>query len=231
MDLEAELVERVVPQLERLEKTFRPLAEALPITVEPDFRFVAAEEGRMNIQEAGRALRAREVSSVELTEAAIQKIEELNPKLNAFLTVTAELARAQALQADEELGDGVDRGALHGIPVALKDVFCTKGIRTTLGSRPLADFVPEYDATVAVKLREAGSVLLGKTGMHEFAYGITSTNPHYGRCGTRRTRSVSRAGRAGDRGRRWRRGWCLRRWGATRAGRFGCRRRSAGRWG
>ncbi|MCX6625549.1 MAG: amidase, partial [Acidobacteria bacterium] len=131
----------------------------------------------MSILQAAGALRAREVSSVELTRTALDAIERLNPQINAFLTVTAELALLQAGQADAELAAGIDHGPLHGIPVALKDVFSTRGIRTTAGAKQLSENIPGYDAAVTERLAAAGSVLLGKTGMHEFAYGITSNNP------------------------------------------------------
>lgn len=134
----------------------------------------------MNILEAGAALRARQVSSRELTQACLAKIDALNPSLNAFLTVTGEAALASADAADRELAAGVDRGPLHGIPIALKDVFCTKGVRTTCGSLLFRDHVPDYDAAVTEKLAAAGSVMLGKTHMHELAYGVTSNNPHFG---------------------------------------------------
>ncbi len=134
----------------------------------------------MNIQEAGAALRARRVSSSELTAECLRKIEGGNGALNAFLTVTAEGAMAAAETADRELAAGTDRGPLHGIPIALKDVFCTKGIRTTCGSLLFKDHVPGYDCAVAQRLAAAGSVLLGKTHMHELAYGVTSNNPHFG---------------------------------------------------
>ena len=134
----------------------------------------------MTILEAAAALRARKVSSAELTEAALNRIAALQEKLNAFITVMSEHARARARQADEELARGIDRGPLHGVPVAVKDVFCTKGARTTCGSKIFAGFVPDHDAAVVEKLEAAGAVLVGKTNMHELAYGITSSNPHYG---------------------------------------------------
>ena len=134
----------------------------------------------MNIQQAGAALRARQVSSRELTMECLRQIETKNGRLNAFLTVTAERALADAETADNELASGHDRGPLHGIPIALKDVFCTKGIRTTCGSLLFKDHVPDYDCAVAERLAAAGSVLLGKTHMHELAYGVTSNNPHFG---------------------------------------------------
>jgi aspartyl-tRNA(Asn)/glutamyl-tRNA(Gln) amidotransferase subunit A len=100
--------------------------------------------------------------------------------LNAFITVTADLARAQAEQAAREIAEGRYRGPLHGIPISLKDLIDTRGIRTTCGSRVLADHVPSRDATVTVRLREAGAVLLGKAALHEFAFGVTNNNVHFG---------------------------------------------------
>ncbi len=134
----------------------------------------------MTLMEAAAALRERRVSSVELTVDCLARIERWNPELNAFLTVTADLALEQARQADAELASGLDRGPLHGIPIAHKDLFCTQGVRTTGGSRTFAEFVPDHDATVVARLRNAGAVMLGKTTLHEHAYGITCENPHYG---------------------------------------------------
>lgn len=132
------------------------------------------------ILEAGRALRGGETTSVELTQECLSQIAAQQPSLNAFVTVVADLALAQAAERDKELAQGRDRGALHGIPIALKDVFETKGIRTTCGSLLFADNVPERDSAVGERLERAGCVLLGKTGMHELAYGVTSNNPHFG---------------------------------------------------
>lgn len=134
----------------------------------------------MTILEAAAALRARKISSVELTAALLDGISRLNPTLNAFITVMEESARAAARQADEELARGIDRGPLHGIPIAVKDVFSTKGVRTTCGSKVFANHIPDRDAAVVEKLAQAGAVLLGKTNMHELAYGITCANPHFG---------------------------------------------------
>lgn len=134
----------------------------------------------MTIREAGRALRERKLSSVELTRLAIEQIGRLNPKLNAFITITAESALERARQADAELAGGNDRGPLHGIPIAHKDLFLTRGVRTTCGSKIYANFVPDHDAAVVEKLDAAGAVSLGKLNMHELAFGITSTNPHFG---------------------------------------------------
>lgn len=132
------------------------------------------------ILEAARALRQREVSATELTRACLDRIAAVDSKLNAFISVTAEHALAQAQARDQELARGEDRGPLHGIPIALKDVFETKGIRTSCGSRLFAHHIPERDCAVWEKLSAAGAVLLGKTNMHELAYGITSSNPHFG---------------------------------------------------
>ena len=134
----------------------------------------------MTIREAASGLRARRISSVELAGAALARIERHNPRINAFITITAEQAMRQARQADAELAAGQDRGALHGVPVAVKDLFATSGVRTTDGSRLFGNFVPGIDAAVVQNLQSAGAVMLGKLNMHELAYGITSANPHFG---------------------------------------------------
>ena len=134
----------------------------------------------LNIEQAGRKLRAGEVSAVELAQESLRTIHEQQPRLNAFITITGDLALQQARQADAELVQGLDRGPLHGIPYALKDVFSTRGVRTTLGSKIFADHVPDHDSAVFERLTAAGAVLTGKTGMQEFAYGITCNNPHFG---------------------------------------------------
>ena len=134
----------------------------------------------MTILEAVAALRAGKTTSVSLTEAALDRIRELNPKLNAIQTVLEESARARARQADDERARGRDLGPLHGIPIALKDLFVTKGVRTTGGSKLFENWVPDYNDAVVEKLDAAGAVVVGKAGMHELAYGITSTNAHFG---------------------------------------------------
>ena len=134
----------------------------------------------MTILEAASALRARKISSTELTRESLKRIARLQPRLCAFITVTAEGALEAARRADQELAHGLDRGPLHGIPAAVKDVYATRGVRTTCGSKIFADYIPDFDAAVVERLAAAGAVLLGKTNMHELAYGITSTNPHYG---------------------------------------------------
>lgn len=126
------------------------------------------------------ALRKKNVSPVEVARAYLRRIEAHDGKINAFLTPLPRQALQAARRAEQEIAKGRYRGPLHGIPFALKDLFLTKGIRTTCGSKILADFVPRQDAAVVERLTAAGAVLLGKLNMHEFAYGTTSINPHYG---------------------------------------------------
>jgi aspartyl-tRNA(Asn)/glutamyl-tRNA(Gln) amidotransferase subunit A len=132
------------------------------------------------IEELAPLLAKKKLSPVELAQCYLARIEKLNPQLNAFLTVTAEEALAEARLAERELARGQRRGPLHGIPIALKDNIWTRGIRTTAGSAILREFVPSEDATVVRRLKKAGAVLLGKTNLHEFAYGATNENPHFG---------------------------------------------------
>ncbi len=139
-----------------------------------------SELAYLSIERAARLLRRREISPVDLVEASLGRIERWNSELRVFLTVLADQARRQAKTAEREILRGRARGPLHGIPVSLKDNFCTRGIRTTAGSKILADWVPGADCDVAKALARTGAILLGKTNMHEFAYGITGENPHYG---------------------------------------------------
>lgn len=132
------------------------------------------------IDEIAPLLAKKKLSPVELTEAVLARIKQLNPQLNAYITVLAESARGEARRAENKIRRGKHRGPLHGIPIALKDNIYTQGVRTTAGSKILADFVPAEDATVARRLHRAGAILLGKTNLHEFAYGVTTDNPHYG---------------------------------------------------
>ncbi len=134
----------------------------------------------LTIAEAGRALRDGSLTSVALTESVIARTEATEPSLNAFITRTDDLAREQAAAADAELQAGRDRGPLHGIPFALKDLYDTAGIATTGGSGFLRDRVPEADGFAVRRLKQAGMVLQGKLGLHEFAFGTTSNNPHFG---------------------------------------------------
>jgi aspartyl-tRNA(Asn)/glutamyl-tRNA(Gln) amidotransferase subunit A len=134
----------------------------------------------LSIEDAAKLLASRQVSSVELADAVLARIDALNPQLNAFLTVTADTARAEAKTADAEIAAGNYRGALHGIPIAHKDLFDTKGVRTTAGMKVLADRVPDADAAVVERLREAGAISTGKLNLHEAAFGTSSANEHFG---------------------------------------------------
>jgi aspartyl-tRNA(Asn)/glutamyl-tRNA(Gln) amidotransferase subunit A len=154
----------------------------------------------MTIAEAAHALRSRSISSVELTKQCLDQIAKLNPVLNAFITVTGDSALARAQELDRELAQGIDRGPLHGIPIAHKDLMWTKGVRTTSGSKIFADFVPDRDAPVVQKLAEAGAVMVGKAGLHELAYGITSDNPHFGTIRNPRSPEHSPGGSSGGSG-------------------------------
>ena len=126
----------------------------------------------LSIAEVGAKMREGQISAVEVTQACLDLISELDPKIHSFILVTAELALAQARESDVEMSAGQDRGQLHGIPVALKDLYETKGIATTAHSKVLLDHVPEADSAAAEALRKAGAVLLGKLSMHEFAFGV-----------------------------------------------------------
>jgi aspartyl-tRNA(Asn)/glutamyl-tRNA(Gln) amidotransferase subunit A len=129
---------------------------------------------------AAERLLRREISAVELTEACLERIAETEPKLHAFITVSDEEARREAAAADERLRSGKPLSLLDGIPLALKDVFITRGVRTTAASRILEDFVPPFDGTSVARLRRAGAVLLGKTNCDEFAMGSSTENSAFG---------------------------------------------------
>jgi len=133
-----------------------------------------------SIVETSELLRKRELSPVELTKECLAQIEKLNSTLNAFITVTAELALEQARTAEDEIIRGHWRGPLHGIPLALKDLIDTAGIRTTAASALFKDRIPAEDAEVVRRLKNAGAVLLGKNNLHEFAYGGSSMISYYG---------------------------------------------------
>jgi aspartyl-tRNA(Asn)/glutamyl-tRNA(Gln) amidotransferase subunit A len=140
----------------------------------------------LSIAELSRLFRSRKLSPVELTKHFLSRIERLNPGLDAYLTVTPEIALARARKAEAELfrprsgRSRRERGPLHGVPISLKDNIQTEGIRTTAGAKFLKEFIPEKDARVVAQLKAAGAVILGKTNLHEFAYGVTTNNPHYG---------------------------------------------------
>ncbi|HJS91378.1 MAG TPA: Asp-tRNA(Asn)/Glu-tRNA(Gln) amidotransferase subunit GatA [Steroidobacteraceae bacterium] len=132
-----------------------------------------------SLAQLAAGLRAKKFSSVELVRAYLERIEASQPKLNAFISVTAEQALAAAAAADRHIAAGTG-GALVGVPIAHKDLFCTAGVRTTCGSRMLENFVSPYDATVVAKLKAAGAVILGKLNMDEFAMGSSNETSYYG---------------------------------------------------
>ena len=134
----------------------------------------------LSLLEASALIRARKVSPVELTKACLARIERLNPVLNAFIAITGDTALQQAREAEAEIRQGKWRGPLHGVPLALKDIIDTAGVRTTAASALFKDRLPEQDAEVVKRLKAAGAVLLGKLNLHEFAYGGTSTTSHFG---------------------------------------------------
>ncbi|HRG72671.1 MAG TPA: amidase, partial [Thauera aminoaromatica] len=132
-----------------------------------------------SLPELRRALDARQISAVELAGLFLDRIDALNPALNAFITVDREGALAAARAADARIAAG-SAGPLTGIPLAHKDVFCTEGVLTTCGSKMLANFVSPYDAHVVSLLKAAGAVMVGKTNMDEFAMGSSNENSHFG---------------------------------------------------
>lgn len=131
-----------------------------------------------DIESMAEMIRHKKVSSIELTDALLDRISKIDPVLNAFIMVAAEDARAQAKDMEDELISGKIRGPLHGVPFAIKDIFTTKDRITTAGSRILADWVPDVDSTAVRRLKDAGAIIIGKTNLHEFAMGATTENPH-----------------------------------------------------
>ncbi len=127
-----------------------------------------------------RLIHAKEISPVELIRSTIENIHLLQPKINAFITILQDQALQRAREAEKEIQKGGYRGPLHGIPYAAKDNMFTAGMLTTVGSKVLERYRPNYNATVVNRLEKAGAILIGKTNMHEFAYGVTNLNEHYG---------------------------------------------------
>ena len=130
--------------------------------------------------ELSRMIAAKKVSPVEVVQAHLDRIAALDGKLKCYITVMGESALAAARTAEAAVQSGADLGPLHGVPVGLKDLYCTKGVKTTGGSKILGNWIPEEDATVVARLAGAGAIALGKLNMHEFAYGPEGLNPHYG---------------------------------------------------
>ena len=135
---------------------------------------------KLTIAELSAKIKTREVSPVEVTEAALAQADRLQPTLHSFITLLHEQARMQAKEQEDALSKGDYRGPLQGIPIGIKDNIATGGIRTTVGSKVLADNVPNKDAHVVRLCKQAGAIILGKENLHEFASGATSNNPHYG---------------------------------------------------
>ncbi len=134
----------------------------------------------LTLTEAAQQIRNRELSPLELTRACLARIEQLNPTLNAFITVTAETALEQARQAEAEIMAGRWRGPLHGIPIGLKDLLDTAGVRTTAASNQYRDRVPAEDAGLVRQLKQAGAVIVGKLNLHEFAFGVSGIVSAFG---------------------------------------------------
>ncbi|MBZ5202013.1 Asp-tRNA(Asn)/Glu-tRNA(Gln) amidotransferase GatCAB subunit A [Planomicrobium chinense] len=135
-----------------------------------------------SIGELAPLLKDKEISPVELTEAVLQNVEQYDGQVNAYIEIQADQARQAAQTAENEMANGQYRGPLHGIPMALKDILYFNGETATMGSEIHRHFVPEFDATVVAKLKSAGVVFTGKLNMHEYAWGATTTNPHFGAC-------------------------------------------------
>ena len=134
----------------------------------------------LTLEELSPLLRDRRVSPVEVTQAYLERLHALNDTLNAYITVTSDQALADARRCEQEIRQGDHRGPLHGVPIALKDLYDTADVRTTAASRIYAHRVPDEDATSVARLRAAGAVILGKTNLHEFAYGVTAESSYFG---------------------------------------------------
>src|SRR5499427_8078369 len=134
----------------------------------------------MTIEEFGRRLRARETTSAQITDDCLARIDADNPRLNAFIRVTADEARRQAREADEEIAAGRDRGPLQGVPISIKDLLDVRGVPTTAASRVRDGHVAARDAPSIAHLRQAGAVFVGKTNLHELAFGITNEDSAFG---------------------------------------------------
>lgn len=140
----------------------------------------ATELSALTIRQAAELIRKKTVSPVEITRACLERIEQHDQRLRSYITVLSDSALAQAQQAERSVTRGEDLGPLHGVPLALKDTFAMRGVRVTCGSKLFANNIPDYDATVVERLRNAGAVFLGTLNMHEFAFGVSTANPYYG---------------------------------------------------
>jgi aspartyl-tRNA(Asn)/glutamyl-tRNA(Gln) amidotransferase subunit A len=163
----------------------------------------------LTLLEAAQLIENREISPVELTQAHLARIADLDPRLNAFITLTPEAALQTARQAESAIGDGRYLGPLHGIPLALKDLYETAGVRTTAGSKIFAGHVPEKDCAAWERLHSAGAINLGKLNLHEIALGVTNNNPHFGACHNPWALDRSPGGSSGGSGAALAAGLCL----------------------
>jgi aspartyl-tRNA(Asn)/glutamyl-tRNA(Gln) amidotransferase subunit A len=133
-----------------------------------------------SVYELGELIKNRAISPVELVQAYLERIKAVKPSLNSWITLVPERALREAKKAEAEIGKGNYRGPLHGIPFGLKDLYATKGIRTTYGCAAYDTFIPDKDSATVVRLRKAGAILLGKTNLHTLALGPTGQNEYYG---------------------------------------------------
>jgi Asp-tRNA(Asn)/Glu-tRNA(Gln) amidotransferase A subunit family amidase len=182
---------------------------------------------RKSARDLAQLIHTRAVSPVEVLDAHLAAIERLNPRLNAIVTLAAEQARDAAEEAEAVLAAGRPAGPLHGLPIGVKDVTVTAGIRTTFGSPLLEDHVPTEDAEVVRRLKQAGAIVLAKTNTPEFACGANTVNPVSAPPAIRGTRRSARPARPAARRRRWRAACCRWRTGPISAARSASRRRSA----
>ncbi|NWF92947.1 MAG: aspartyl/glutamyl-tRNA amidotransferase subunit A [Syntrophaceae bacterium] len=194
-------VQKILPALKRVEElNLNGLEPTTPITSSAQLkpgrsRLPGEKRKRVRIERApdrtedlcylsaaqlGRLIKKREISPVEVTEAHLSRIKALEPKLNSFITLLPDQAMAAARKAEKEILRGRCLGPLHGIPFGLKDLFYVKGVRNTSGSKIFDHFVPDFDSTIALRLKEAGAILLGKLNLHPLAYGVTGENEEYG---------------------------------------------------
>src|SRR6516225_4275067 len=169
-----------ISRREFIQSTLVGTAASLLVETRPASQDQNAAFANLSLGDASKLVRQKKISPVELTKACLARIERLNPTLNAFITITGESALAEAKAAETEMQRGKWRGPLHGMPLALKDLFDTAGVRTTAASALFKDRIPAQDSEAVTRLKEAGAVLLGKLNMHEFAYGGSSVISYFG---------------------------------------------------
>lgn len=141
---------------------------------------MSADVLHWDLASLARAIKEKRISPVEVTRRLLERVDSINKKLNAYITVLPEEALAAASRAEKEIVAGTVRGPLHGVPVGLKDIIYTRGVRTTMGSEIFQNYVPDYDAAVVEKLKQAGAVIVGKLNTHQFAYGPTGDRSYFG---------------------------------------------------